>query len=594
MGETTKNPLSTKQIQRLSDAVRASRGKTADFRTARNDVLKHYAGENAVFNMMELAVTIYTTNLIVNNPRATCVTPLLEAKADAADLEVAINTLIDDIGLGETLQLVVRDSLFGIGACYIGIAEDDTDTIFGGTVSGKPFCHRIDTDDFIWDANATNWKDCQFMGHQYLCNLEELKESGEYDNEMLEKMDKDEESDVDETGVERAETMTGRGGSLNSSDFEQMVRLCDIYLPRHKVILTFPSTMTSAWTKPLRVTKYEGPPGGPYHVLMYHTLPNNLEPMAPAQMWKELNEVANALFNKTFRQALRQKTVFGVNEGGEEDAQRLLEAQDGEMLKLANPDLIKTISYPGLDQGTVGAATISKDLFFLITGNLDVLGGLSASAPTATQDQMIAQSASKRLRFMQTAVIGHVRRVVRHLAAMLYADDVSEFNLSKTIEGIDIPFRYGPDRRANPISDYKIDVDAHSLVEKTPQEKNQFLMGLFSGVIAPSLPMVMQHGGMFDIKQFLSVIAKNENMEAELADIVKWTGGQQQQQQGDDGQGPASERYRPRMPAKTERTYNRVNRQGNTRSGKDNALARTMFGENLQPKEAASLVRDIG
>ena len=47
-------------------------------------------------------------------------------------------------------------------------------------------------------------------------------------------------------------------------------------------------------------------------------------------------------------------------------------------------------------------------------------------------------------------------------------------------------------------------------------------------------------------------------------------------------------------PAQTTRTYERVNRGGATRQGKDMAMMQTLFGGNPQPKEQAMMTRPVG
>lgn len=592
--ETIRNPLTKDQMTRLGDAVRSSSMSLRHFRDQRNEAIRQYCGgryvENSTIdktpvNLLEMAVTIYVVNLVVTNPRVNIVTPHKQLKADAKDLAIATNRMIETIELGMTLQNIVRDAIFGLGVIRTGLADADDDWTFGSNITGAPFADRVDLDDLVIDLSARTWREVQFIGNKYRRRLIELKEDDSFDQKEVAKLEPLTRTEVDESGIEKAESLTERTSADARDDFEDWVELTDIYLPDYKVILTVRDTKLG-WTKALRCVEWEGPRRGPYHILSFHDVPNNVLPLPPAQIWMELHELGNELFRKMFRQATRQKTIFAVDDTVEDDGDTLINARDGQMVKL-NTDGIKEVRYGGADQATAGAAVMSKDLFFTVTGNLDTLGGLSASSPTATQDQLINASANKRLQFMQGRLGKFTRGVVRDLAWMLYTDPSAELTLSKDIAGYDIRFAYGPDRRGAPFSSYDIGIDVYSMVEQTPMAKAQNLMEIFGTVIAPLIPMIQQQGGAVDARKLLEILSDYRNLSPELKDIIKFSGAPQ-----DDGQAP-SDRNRPRQAAQTKRTYERVNRPGAMRAQKDADMAQMLFGGSVQDKQAASLVRDI-
>lgn len=592
-----KNPLDKRQIKRLQRAVQSSRQKAQQFREDRTELVKQYAGpyssnsseERKPVNLLELALTIYIVNLVVNNPKATVVTARRDLKPDAADLAVAVNRLIEVINLGVTLQNLVRDSMFGLGLAYIGIAEDDEDKIFGGSVTGKPYCSRIDLDDAILDMEPSEWGDCQFVGHKPCRRIKELKDDDNYDQSEVKKLEPVEPAETDETGTELVAAMTEKASHYER--FEDVAELSQIYLPNHNSILIMPP-IGMTWEKPIRCIKYDGLRHGPYQMLAFHGVPNNLMPLPPGLILRDLDYIANNLFNKSFAQSMRQKVNFGVSEGGEKDADRILNAVDGAMIKFTNPELIKAISTPGADPSTVGAAVMAKDLFFTIAGNLDVLGGLSPTAGTLGQEQLVAGSASKRLQYMQGIVGNFVRKIVRQLTHCLYGDPTAKFNLSKKVAGYDLHFEYGPDRRKEPLSSFDIDVDVHSMVEKTPAQKSQILTQIFTQIVAPMSLMIQSRGGFVDVQRVLDTLGTYNGVSAELADWITWAGQTPGQEEGEEG--PASDRYRPRMPANTERTYTRKNMPGAMRGQKDADMANMLFGGGVQGKQAATLVKGVG
>ena len=584
-------------MSRLGDAVRSSMMSLRHFREERNRAVRSYCGahytdntdvDKTPVNLLEMAITIYVINLVVTAPRTNIVTPHRDLRADAKDLGIATNRLIEFIDLGHTLQQVVRDAMFGIGIIRTGLSDVDDDWTFGSAVVGAPFADRVDIDDAIFDMSARSYREMQFIGNKYRRRLIEVKEDDSFNQSEVSKLEPMVRSDTDEDGVEKAEAMTERYSADARDDFEDWVELCDVYLPDYKTILTVRDTKMG-WKNALRAVEWEGPRRGPYHVLSFHDIPNNVMPLPPAQIWTDLHEVANELFNKTFRQAIRQKTIFGVSEGGEQDAERLVHARDGEMLKFNSPESIKEIRYGGPDQATAGASVMSKDLFFTVAGNLDALGGLSATSPTATQDQLINASANKRLQFMQGRVGRFTRGVVRDLAWMLYTDPSAEFDLTKNIAGYDVRFNYGPDRRKAPFSSYDINIDVYSMVEQTPMAKAQSIYSLFSSVIAPLVPMIQQQGGAIDVRKLIEILSNYQNLSSELSDIIVFSGAGREESEES-----ASERYRPKQASQTRRTYERVNRPGAIRQQKDADMAQLLFGGNTQDKQKASLVRSVG
>lgn len=356
--ETIRNPLKKDQMKRLGEAVRSSSMSMRHFRDTRNEAIRQYCGarytentevDKTPVNYLEMAITIYVVNLVVSNPRVNIVTPHKSLKADAKDLAIATNRLIELIDLGYTLQNVVRDAIFGLGVIRTGLADADDDWTFGSNVAGMPFADRVDLDDLIIDLSARTWREMQFIGNKYRRRMIEIKEDESFDQTEVAKLQPLVRTEVDDDGIEKAEGLTERMSADARDDFEDWVELVDIYLPDYKVILTVRDT-TVGWTKALRCVKWEGPRRGPYHILSFHEVPNNVLPLSPAQVWIELHELGNELYRKMFRQATRQKTLYAVADTGEQDADVLLNARDGQMLKL-DKDAIGEVRYGGIDQG---------------------------------------------------------------------------------------------------------------------------------------------------------------------------------------------------------------------------------------------------
>jgi hypothetical protein len=99
------------------------------------------------------------------------------------------------------------------------------------------------------------------------------------------------------------------------------------------------------------------------------------------------------------------------------------------------------------------------------------------------------------------------------------------------------------------------------------------------------MPFIQQQGGGIDGQKFIDLISEYSNI-PELKNIITF----QALSQSNPIEGnpePAG------MPANTTRTYERVNRPGATRHGKDDVFSRLLMNGNVQGAEGATLTREV-
>ena len=80
--------------------------------------------------------------------------------------------------------------------------------------------------------------------------------------------------------------------------------------------------------------------GGPYAFLYYAKPTNSAMPVAPVMDMIDLHMSANKLWRKADRQAQRQKYVGVVGTTGEDDGRRVVQASDGQMIRLDDPNQV--------------------------------------------------------------------------------------------------------------------------------------------------------------------------------------------------------------------------------------------------------------
>lgn len=565
----------------------ASRKELRTFRDKRVEAVKQYVGNHwsdsgaskrVPVNLMELAVNIYTRQLAARCPQvmATAKNPAL--KPGAARLQLAVNHLLKEIDFERTLQRCVLDAMFGMGILKVGISRAISKQVeVEGFLHdiGQPFADCIDLDNWVHDVDATVYEQVSFAGSRHRLPLEYVKSSPLFKNtDNLVAMTNRGEED----GSDRVESVA-RGERGIGDSYQDMVEIWDLWLPREQLVVTLADKGS---TEPLQIIEWDGPEHGPFHLLGFSDVPGSVLPLPPRAVWEDMHATANILYRKLTSQAQRQKTVYGVKRGRQEDGQRVQKAADGDLFTMDDPTSVKAIVYPGADQATLAMAMHVLDKFSYFAGNLDVLGGLGNSSPTLGQDQLLGASASKRIGAMQDRTVSLAKNVIRDLAVYLWNDPLIDLPLTYRTEGttIDIPMRFSAENREGDFVDYNIDLSPYSMQTQSPGEQLATITQVFQQFLVPFAQALPSLGLQINFPGLLRVISQLTNLRF-LDEIVTFTTPQTDQEIVGES---------PRVQFK--RTENvRVNRSTATRSGKDNVLMNALAGAGSQPDEMAALSR---
>jgi hypothetical protein len=98
-----------------------------------------------------------------------------------------------------------------------------------------------------------------------------------------------------------------------NGDVSEFVDLVEVYLPKEQLIVTLPFGPGFGDDDVLRVVEYEGPERGPFHMLGFAYVPDNVLPVPPASIWYYLQVMGNRIARKIGRQAERMKTVLAYD-----------------------------------------------------------------------------------------------------------------------------------------------------------------------------------------------------------------------------------------------------------------------------------------
>ena len=595
--------------KRLSKAVRWSRDRMEVFRTRRRELVEllvgaHYSDNGSdkrqPINLLDLASTIYKTQLAANAPRVLCTTRHESLESSAVEMELGLNHLLEnEIDFETTTQRWVDTSLtqpFGI--MHVRLISHGKVEIEGDEPEAEGFWHDygqpnadvIDFDDFVLDMDAKRWDQVQFVGHRYRADKEALKESGRFDPDKIEKLKPYRRDIYNEDGDERTETISrGDHHGYDDTQYRDTVELWDIWIPAENKIYTYEATQDfdsvegSFSGEPVGVEDWYGPEGGPYHLLMLQEVSGQIMGLPPAAGWRDLHELVNTVYRKLGRQAERQKEVGVVPGHATEDGETVINANDGDLVKTNSPGQVAQMKFGGIDQTNHGFVVDAIGRFSWMAGNLDSLGGLSPQAETATQDKLISKAANQRIASMQKRVYKATRKAVEALAWYLFYDPLIELPITKQVRGTGrtLQTTYESANMEGDFLQYNIKIEMYSMQDQTPGSRLEMLQMVVGNLVMPMMEQMMQQGMSLDMPRLLSLVSRYANM-PEVENIIVYAGADQMH--------PDPVGTPPAKMANTTRTYERRNVPSANRQGADNAMIQQLMGGGgVQPAQASNM-----
>lgn len=568
------NPLKEKDFNKLCDAIEWSLKQFETPRRNRITAIRQYVGSHyseggtekrVPVNFLKLAVDIYVRQLAARAPRAMITVKRPDLKPTAANLELAINQIPDEIDLTMTMRRLVTEALFSLGVVKVGLST--TDQALGHNY-GKSFVDNITLDDYFCDMSAKRHDMIQFEGNDYWMNYEELMEAEWVDKSARDDIKPDEYTVLGPGGEERADSI---GSQQSGKTFRDRVWLRDVWLPTEGLVCTYRVKSR----KLLNTVEWNSTGHGPYYKLAFCEVPGNLLPLPLVSVWRDLHELGNALFRKLGAQADSQKTVQGFSGNDDQGVENLQKAADGSGIKYNGSPPVE-LKVGGVDAKTLAFFMQTRDLYSYFAGNLDSLGGLQPQAQTLGQDKLLGDAAGAQLRDMVDGTVRCAREIFRALAWYEWHDPLSRRTLQKPVPGTDISLSidWHPGLRQGNFSDYELTIDVYSLQDDSPSLKLQRLGAVMQQYVIPLMPFIQQAGGQVDAQAILSLVAKYTNL-PELNDVVVFAETNLQQQTESAG-----------MPANTSREYVRVGRPGMTRQGASSVMQQQLMGKEMQNSEA--------
>jgi hypothetical protein len=301
----------------ISKAVNVSFNKFDHFRRARSKFLnqmvgRHYHGTMAAereekkaapLNLLHSAVGTLLPNLVYNDPKAMVKTEILMYRPYADLLGLGLNNLVKRINLRMTLRKAILDAIFMAGFIKTGIAAGDNYLSFEGTdiELGQPYAERVDPDDMILDPMARDWDEQ---------NVHRPPLPGRPGSPAGDRAVRPGRTDA------AVQPLRGGHEGLRRVAVGQQVRRHprdrEVHRPGGSLPPPGEGVRHDALPKEhvtdkfLRVADYEGPARGPYHMLGFTPVSDNVLPVPPAGIWYDLHILGNRIARKMARQAERR------------------------------------------------------------------------------------------------------------------------------------------------------------------------------------------------------------------------------------------------------------------------------------------------
>jgi hypothetical protein len=569
-------------IERLLKGIRRSQEALEPFRVNRRLAIKQLAGHNwsengspaqVPVNVISMFVQTVSRAIVPKSPQIMLSTMNREHKPTVKAMERWGNKETERMRIDQTFRRYAIDGIVSLGMLKVGLATPADSARFAWHLNaGKAFAECVSLDRLVFDPRATSWDEVGWIGHGYTAPLDAIKDRSIY-NKNRNKLEPSRRKQYNATGDEKVSSL-GLDQFDYEQDLEDQVDLFEIYIPRHRLVITLADTDSGVESldenRVLREQQWIGPDTGPYHPLGFGLIPDNIMPKSPVQDIMDMHLFANESVRKLFDQTRRSKDITLVRGT---DGEKIRDSNDGEILVVADPREAVPISLGGANQKVQLSADWSYQLAKQLAGNLDALAGLEAGAKTATQDKMLTDSASAGVADMQQQMLTACAKVFKSFCWFWFHDPdlvmMSEIPIGE--QSITTPV--APEQRmAMNWEDLDIKVDPYSMQHSTPQQRGAALDQVMTQIVLPLAPMLERQGRAPDIGKYLELKAKYQDM-PDLLDICPigepmgdmQEGGMQQQQMGG-------------MPANTERRYVRENVSERTSRGDSQNMRNQLMG----------------
>jgi hypothetical protein len=428
-------------------------------------------------NMMDQFQQILVRSFVQSNPKAR-VSSRNNPKV-AAIFQEHLNVTIQEIKLLDTLRRSVQEAILGyMGIAYCGITPTENDP------SGESFCDPIALPDFVADLAHDEFHQADIIGHRFARRIGELVGNDLYDPDDVAKLKgrRSGTSELDDR-PERREYNEDEGSLFDWVDIWAI-----LVQPANLVIYMSDDKSLDA---PLRVESVDAPEFGPYVLLGFDRVLDELMPNSRAAMMLDMHDFVNSQYRRIFMKEDQAAEFYTYEGGAEQDARQVRDAMDGELKQVNNNNAVKRRIKGGTNPQALATAIHGRQLFDELSGNLRLLGGVGPIADTAAQERMANANASRLVRDMQLQVVEFTKRILQNLAWAEWTHPTRTRRVELKIGqgGMAVSELWSPEIREGDFIEHEIDIIPDSMEHRSSrQQLTELMQGVQVGISAMQVP----------------------------------------------------------------------------------------------------------
>jgi len=554
--------------KRLYDAMECSQKAIEPFLKFREKAMRvsaggHYGstpGKRMPINKMSQGVKTYSRLLSSRNPAFKLSTDDSTRRWVAELFRTHIQDALKNIKFKKTMQDVIQDAIYLFGVTKTGIATSDEVWEYEDSLLDlqDPYIKRVSPDHFLPDMSARSWEAMHWCADLVEEDYQYMMESGLYKNtDQLRQVGNDEDRNQDGAAG------LSRDSGIHDNVLYPRTRVWKVYVPRERIIITLPYHGGKA----LRYQDYYGPEGGPYHILEFERMTDNLMPVSMAMQWFDLNDLANKLVRKMMHQAERQKTFGLVQKGSARSGKTILnDSQDGGIYAVDNPNGAQEMSIGGVNEKNFGFLSWSLGQLNNAQNNLELLSGTAAQADTARQEEMLAQRSNVTVQDMHDIIKDFMEDNMRDLVWYERTEPIRVRAQQVRVNGVDVEATdwLTPSMLEH---DYSLEIEPYSMMPRSPNEDLNLLKSILGEVVMPLMPNFQQQGITLDSEELLRFVGEKSDLK-ELGELFTTLTGEAME-----GAAPG---LKPAKAAHTKREYVRRNVSASTQQGAEAQLVEAM------------------
>lgn len=532
------NPQNDLERGLLFRAMKDSYRSLAPFRNLTRNLVEEYTGpgygggtrtkrENLV-GLMSQAVDAYTMSLAANRPRVLASTRKRHLVYFAKHFQEAVNNLIEEIGLEYTIRTAVLDTFFsGLGIVKIYMADSAPVQLEEGTWMdpGQPFAANVSLDNYCFDMSAQRFDQVKYAADSYRISFSNLKKGDFYNQKVVAELVPTSKHD---TGDQERLEKISRGDETDHDEFEPMIDVMDVWMPQDGRIDTYAMDATHRFTSqhpPVAQMDWDGSEHGPYRMLSFSPVPENIMPSSPASHLSGLARLTNSLMRQQARQARRQKDIYTYTPAGSGSAKKMQRTPDGHWVEVQDGTEVSVIKMGGVDQSNHAFMLGTIQMFDRMAGNLSAKLGLGPQSDTVGQEKLIHGAVSSTEAHLQDQTIDFARGIIRDLGKMLWDDEVKVLPGRIPLEGApqySADATWYPGNREGEFYDYDLEIDVFSMPYQSPAQRVQSLNQLLAQIYIPMGQQLAMQGGTINLQALTEIYAELMNL-PRLKDVIQFS-----------------------------------------------------------------------